>query len=159
MSIKTKINHDWDAVRLVILTQPAWDVSENSQSDLHWERHLRDLFEKSQKKWLFCDVFNTSQIHLKEDVFYVASLRRLKHIFLNKDRLKLHATTISIKRDTPVKVCSCECWETFNTYFAVFMNEQVRITLFRSSRSQIYFKIGFLKNFAMFIEKTLESLF
>ena len=61
-------------------TQPAWDVSERSQSDLHWERYLRDLSETSQKRCLFCDVFKTSQIHLKKDVFFVTSLRRLKNI-------------------------------------------------------------------------------
>ena len=55
-------------------TQPAWDVSERSQSNLHWERHLRDLLEASQIRWLFCDVFKTFQIHLKKDVFFVTSL-------------------------------------------------------------------------------------
>ena len=70
---------------------------ERSQSDLYWERHLRELLETSQKRWLFCDIFKTSQIHLKKcvffcdvcktsqkhlkkDVFCVTSLRRLKHI-------------------------------------------------------------------------------
>ena len=56
------------------LAQPAWDVSERSQSDLHWERYLRDLSETSQKRCLFCDVFKTSQKHLKKDVFCVTSL-------------------------------------------------------------------------------------
>ena len=65
---------------IYLLTQPAWDVSERSQSDLYLERHLRDLLETSQKRWLFCDVFKTSQIHLKKDVFFVTSLRRLKYI-------------------------------------------------------------------------------
>ena len=60
--------------------QSAWDVSERSQSDLTWERHLRDLLETSQKRWLFYDVFKTSQKHLKKEVFYVTSLRRLKNI-------------------------------------------------------------------------------
>ena len=55
-------------------------VSERSQSDLHWERHLRDLTETSLKKLLFCDVFKTSQKHLKKDVFCVTSLTRLEHI-------------------------------------------------------------------------------
>ena len=62
------------------LSQPAWDVSERSVSDLHWERYLRDLSETSQKRYLFCDVFKTSQIHLKKYVFFVTSLRRLKNI-------------------------------------------------------------------------------
>ena len=57
-----------------IPTQLAWDVSERSQSDLHWERHLRDLLEIFQKRWLFCDVFKTSQIQLKKGVFCVRSL-------------------------------------------------------------------------------------
>ena len=39
-------------------------------------------------------------------------------LFLNKDMLKLHAATIFIKKDI-----SCECWETFNTYFTVFMDQ------------------------------------
>ena len=46
------------------MTQPAWDVSEGSQSDIHWERHIS----------------GTSQKHLKRDHFFVTSLRRLKYI-------------------------------------------------------------------------------
>ena len=61
-------------------TQPAWDVFEMSETYLHWERHLKDLSETSQKRRLFWGVFKTSQIHLKKDVFFVTSLRRLKHI-------------------------------------------------------------------------------
>ena len=64
---------------IIGLPQLAWDVSERSQSDPHWERHLRDLSETSQKRRLFWDVFKTSQIHLKKDVFFVTSLRRLKN--------------------------------------------------------------------------------
>ena len=45
-------------------TQPAWDVSERSQSDLHWEREISE----------------TSQKHLKRDLFFVTYLRRLKSI-------------------------------------------------------------------------------
>ena len=45
--------------------QAAWDVFEISQSDLHWERHLKDLLETFQKRSLFCDVFKASQIHQK----------------------------------------------------------------------------------------------
>ena len=63
-----------------VFTQPAWDVSEMSQSNLHWERHLKNLSQTSQKRRIFCDVFKTSQIHLKKDVFFVTSLRRLKYI-------------------------------------------------------------------------------
>ena len=61
-------------------TYPVWDVSEMSQSYLHWERHLKDLSETSQKRRLFCDVFKTSQIHLRKDVFLVISFRHLKYI-------------------------------------------------------------------------------
>ena len=77
-------------------TYPVWDVSEMSQSYLHWERHLKDLSETFQKRRLFCDVFKTSQIHLKKclfwdvfktsqihlrkDVFFVTSFRCLKYI-------------------------------------------------------------------------------
>ena len=50
------------------------------QTDLHWERHLKDLSETSQKRRLFWDVFKTSQIRLKKDVFFATSLRRLKYI-------------------------------------------------------------------------------
>ena len=67
--------------RLNAYYQPARDVSEMSQSDLHWERHPKDLLETSQKRRLFCDVFKTSQIHLKKDVFFVTSLRRLRYIW------------------------------------------------------------------------------
>ena len=44
-----------------------------------------------------------------------------------------------------------------NTCFAVFkqMNEKFGTTLFRSSHSQIFFKTGVFKNFAIFIEKHL----
>ena len=55
-----------DLIWFKIFSQPAWDVSERSQSDPHWERHIGDLSETSLKRWLFCDVFKTSQIHLKK---------------------------------------------------------------------------------------------
>ena len=54
-----------------------WEISV-SESDLYWVRHFRDLLETFQKRWLFCNVFKTSQIHLKKDVFFVTSLIRLK---------------------------------------------------------------------------------
>ena len=60
--------------------QLVWDVSERSQSDLHWDRYLRDLSERPQKRYLFCDVFKTSQIHLKKEIFPLTSLRRLTNI-------------------------------------------------------------------------------
>ena len=65
---------------ILFATQPAWDVFEISQSDLHWERDLKDLLETSQKRRPFCDVFKTSQINLKKDVFFVTSLRRPTYI-------------------------------------------------------------------------------
>ena len=50
------------------------------------------------------------------------------------------------KKDTSVKIFSCECLEIFNISFAVFMDEKFRSTLSRSSHSQIFFKIWrFLK--------------
>ena len=69
-----------DKKYILDVTKPAWDVSERSQSDFLWERHLRDFLETSQKRWLFCDVFKTSQIHLKKHVFFLTFLRRLKNI-------------------------------------------------------------------------------
>ena len=54
---------------ILLLPQPAWDISERSQSNLHWERHMRDLLEITQKRLLFCDVFEMSQIHLKKMSF------------------------------------------------------------------------------------------
>ena len=54
-----------------------WEISIIS---LHWERHLRNLLETSQKRWLFWDVFKTSQIHPQKDVSFVTPLRRLKNI-------------------------------------------------------------------------------
>ena len=62
----------------MVITQTAWNVFDMSQTNLHWERHLKDLSETSQKRHLFWDVFKTSQIHLKKDIFFVTSLRRLK---------------------------------------------------------------------------------
>ena len=66
---------------VLLLSYPSrHEMSLRSQSDLHWERYLRDLSETSQKRCLFCDVFKTSQKHPKKDVFCVTSLRRLRHI-------------------------------------------------------------------------------
>ena len=59
--------NDYIFMKLLFTSKPAWDVSERYQSDLHWERYLRD-------------VFKTSQIHLKKDIFCVTSLIRLEHI-------------------------------------------------------------------------------
>ena len=85
---------------IYITTQPAWDVFEMSQTDLHWERHLKDLSETSQKRCLFCDAFITPQIHLKKDVFFVTSLRRFKYISKKMSFLwrLYHASNTSHKR-------------------------------------------------------------
>ena len=64
----------------MVIAQTAWNVFDMSQTNLHWERHLKDLSETSQKRHLFWEVFKTSQIHLKKDVVFVTSLRRLKYI-------------------------------------------------------------------------------
>ena len=80
LTLRIQITKKYKCHIMTFGTQPAWDVSERSQSDLHWERHLRDLLETSQKRLLFCDVFKTSQTHLKKDVFFVTSLGRLKSI-------------------------------------------------------------------------------
>ena len=65
-------------LKLKTLSQPAWHVSERSQSDLHCDGHLRDFSEMFQKIWHIRDVFKTPQIHFKKDVFFVTSLRRPK---------------------------------------------------------------------------------
>ena len=43
-----------------------------------------DIFKTSQthlkNRCLFCDVFETSKIHLEKEIFHVTSLRRLKYI-------------------------------------------------------------------------------
>ena len=67
-------------ISLMLMSNPAGMRCLRDLSDLHWKRYLRDLSETSQKRCLFCDIFKTSQIHLKKDVFFVTSLRRLKNI-------------------------------------------------------------------------------
>ena len=57
------------------LSQSAWDVFEMSQSYLH-----SDFSKTSQKRSLWCDVFKISQIYLKNGVFFVTYLRRLKYL-------------------------------------------------------------------------------
>ena len=79
-------------------SQPAWDVFEISQTDLHWEKHLKDLSETSQKRRLFWDVFKTSQIHLKKDAFFVTSLRRLNYISKKMSFLWITDTPFGLKR-------------------------------------------------------------
>ena len=53
-----------------------WDVSIRSPLRETSQRPLGN----TSKETFFCDVFKTSQIHLKKDIFFVASLRRLKYI-------------------------------------------------------------------------------
>ena len=65
-------------------SQPAWNVSEMSQSDLHLQIHLKHLSETTQKRLLFCGVFNASQIHLKKDFFFEKSFQ-MSQIHLKKD--------------------------------------------------------------------------
>ena len=73
-------NHILFWLLILLLHQQVWDVPERSRSNLHCERHLRYFLGTSQKRWLFCNVFKTSQIHLIKDVFCVTSLRRLENI-------------------------------------------------------------------------------
>ena len=58
---------------------------------------------------------------------------------------------------------SCEFWEILhNSFFKQLLMLLTFVVLrYRNSRSQMFFKIGFLKTFANFIEKktVLESLF
>ena len=63
----------------------------------------------------FCDVFKTSQIHLKKDVFYVTSLRLLEQ-YLKKDvfsvtslrRLRnIILQVFLVFRKYPTKIISC----------------------------------------------------
>ena len=58
-------------------TQLVRDVSERSQSNIHWERHLRDVLETSHKRYLF-----------------LTSLRRLKY-FSEKMSFMWHPWDIS----------------------------------------------------------------
>ena len=39
------------------------------------ERHLRDLSEIPEKKWLFCDVFKTSKTYLEKNVLSISQKR------------------------------------------------------------------------------------
>ena len=57
--------------------QLSWDVSWSSQRGLHWERHLRNHPETSQKRWFFCDIFKASQTNLKNDVSSIPQKRCL----------------------------------------------------------------------------------
>ena len=59
------------------------NISEASQKHLKRDDFFCDVFKTSQrhlKKIIFCDVFKTSQKHLKKDGFRVTSLRRFEHI-------------------------------------------------------------------------------
>ena len=116
---------------ILLLPQPAWNVSERSQSNLHWERHLRDLLEISQKRLLFCDVFETSQIHLKKmsfcDVFktsqkHLKKISFIRHLLDGSSISKKNVFSVtSLRRlknisrkylwffkNTPAKIISCD---------------------------------------------------
>ena len=57
------------------------EISVRDLNRISIERDISETsLETSQKRWLFCDVFKTSQKHLKKDVFCVTSLGRLGHI-------------------------------------------------------------------------------
>ena len=52
-----------------LISQSAWDVFKTSPSDLHWQAHLKNLSETYQKRRFLCDIFKTSEIHLKKTSF------------------------------------------------------------------------------------------
>ena len=83
------------------LAQLAWDVSERSQSNLHWERHLRDILETSHKRYLF-----------------VTSLRRLKY-FSEKMSFMWHPWDFS---KTSLKRCLlCDVFKTSRAYLKKYV--------------------------------------
>ena len=55
---------------------------------------------------------------------------------------------IFIKKDTPVKIFPCKCWEKFNVWMNNFALRYSEAAVHR-----FFFKISFLKNFAIFTEK------
>ena len=61
-----------------------------------------------------------------------------------------------IKKETLAQVLSCEFWEiSKNTFSYRWFRLLSHIGSIRSSRSQMFFKIGILKNFAIFTGKHL----
>ena len=68
----------WDASIRSPLAEISQRPLRNISKDIFFERSLRRL-KYISKKMSFCDLFKTSQIHLKKDVFYVTSLRHLKN--------------------------------------------------------------------------------
>ena len=80
------------------------------------ERDISETsLETSQKRWLFCDVFKTSQIHLRKDVFFVTSLRRLKNISKKTSFLwhlwgvsKNLSQVFAVFQKYPTKMISCD---------------------------------------------------
>ena len=66
---------------------------------------------------------------------------------MNKDRPKLHAAIISIKKDTPVKVISCQCLKhlTPNSLQSLRMNKLVlhylEVAVHRFSTKQAFSKL------------------
>ena len=55
---------------------------------------------------------------------------------------------IFIKKDTPVKIFPCKCWEKFNVWMNNFALRYSEAAVHR-----FFFKISFFKNFAIFTEK------
>ena len=72
-----------------------WEISIRSPL----ERYLKALSDISQKWWLFCDVFTTSQIHRKKDVCYVASKRSHRNISCMYFRLFQNCPTNMVSCD------------------------------------------------------------
>ena len=98
-----------------IYNPAGWDVSEISQSDVHWDSHLRDLSETFQKRLPLWEVFKTSQKHLRKYVFCVASLRRFKPISKKMsvprrlwDISKLSLASIYVFQKYPTKMIFCD---------------------------------------------------
>ena len=68
----------------VIKLQTSYPAGGRSLWELSIRYPLRETsqrpFRNISKEMTFCDIFKTYQIHLKNDVFFVTSLRRLKNI-------------------------------------------------------------------------------
>ena len=120
-------------------TQPAWDVFETSQPGLCWERHLKNLLESYQKRCLSCNVFETSGIHLKKDVFYVTWPYDTFQIYLQYFRWRLWDVskisreyalykTLRLLKSSPRKMSSCDI-RRFTEIFENVFREQLIVKL------------------------------
>ena len=79
-----------------------WDVSNRSPLREKSQIPLKNI----SKRCRFCDVFKTSQIHLKKDVFFVTSLRLLKYISKKTSQIHLKKYVFqvtSLRRQTYLK--------------------------------------------------------